>query len=103
LAGSATPLTAQSRPIVVSVGTHSLTVPWHTGPVANRFNPAVMIGTDHALKSGDHWSLFYALNAGFFRNYWWMTGVSFEPEIGVGRTLLGGLRADLRLGLGYQH
>jgi hypothetical protein len=32
-----------------------------------------------------------------------MTGVSFEPEIGIGRKLPGGLHADLRLGLGYMH
>jgi hypothetical protein len=47
--------------------------------------------------------LYYAVNLGFFRHHWWMTGVSLEPEVGISRTLPGGFHADLRLGLGYMH
>jgi hypothetical protein len=62
-----------------------------------------MVGTDHNMRSGSSWRLFYAVNLGFFRHHWWMTGVSIEPELGIGRSLPGGLHADLRLGLGYMH
>jgi hypothetical protein len=71
--------------------------------VNDRFNPAFLVGTDHTMKSGDHWRFFYGVNIGFFQHRWWMTGLSLEPELGIGRTLPGGLHADLRLGLGYMH
>ena len=97
-------LMAQSgTPVSVAVGTQSLTVPWHTAPVTYRMNPAFFVGTDHPLRSGDNWRLLFGVNVGFFRNHWWMTGVSVEPEIGIGRTLPGGFYADLRLGVGYMH
>lgn len=90
-------------PLVLSAGTHSLTAPWYLGPVNDRFNPAFLVGTDHTMKSGDHWRFFYGVNVGFFQHHWWMTGLSLEPELGIGRSLPGGLHADLRLGLGYMH
>ena len=97
-------LSAQSEsPVILSFGTHSLTVPWYPGPVTSGFNPAFMAGTDRTLRSGEHWRFYYGVNLGFFRHRWWMTGVSLEPEIGVGRTIPGGFQADLRLGLGYMH
>ena len=98
------PVEGQSDfPVVLSAGAHSLTTPWYLSPVGQGFNPAFMVGTDHALKSGEHWSFFYGLNIGFFQHRWWMTGVSLEPELGIGRSLPGGFHADLRLGLGYMH
>lgn len=103
LAGPA-PAEGQSDfPVVLSAGAHSLTTPWYLSPVGDGFNPAFMVGTDHALKSGEHWSFFYGLNIGFFQHRWWMTGLSLEPELGIGRSLPGGFHADLRLGLGYMH
>ena len=94
----------QSRtPVVISVGTHALTTPWYLRPVTDRVNPAFMIGTDHSIRSGDSWRFFYAVSLGFFRHHWWMTGVSIEPELGIGRSFAGGLQTDLRLGLGYMH
>ncbi len=89
--------------ITISGGIHALTVPWYPGPMTNRFNPAAMVGIDRNLRSSDHWRFFYAVNLGFFRHHWWMTGVSIEPDIGIGRMLAGGFRADLRVGLGYLH
>jgi len=71
--------------------------------VNDRFNPAFLVGTDHTMRSGDHWRFFYGVNVGFFQHHWWMTGLSLEPELGIGRSLPGGLHADLRLGLGYMH
>ncbi len=101
---AATQLLAQSgSPVTIAVGTHSLTVPWHTPPVTYRLNPALLVGTDTPLKSGESWKLLLAVNLGFFRHHWWMTGVSLEPEVGVGRALPGGLYTDLRLGVGYMH
>lgn len=98
------PASGQSEyPVVISAGTHSLTAPWYLSPVADGWNPAVMAGTDRMLKSGDDWSFFYGVNIGFFQHRWWMTGLSLEPELGVGRRLPGGLHADVRLGLGYMH
>lgn len=87
----------------VSAGTHALTVPWYVGPVGWRFDPAVLAGADRALNSGRHWTLSLGLRVGFFRDRWWMTGISLVPEIRIGRTLLGGLHADLGLGIGYLH
>jgi hypothetical protein len=81
------PLSAQPKtPITIAVGTQALTVPWYTAPVTRRINPALYVGTDSRLKSGTSWTLLFAVNVGFFRNHWWMTGLSLEPEIGVGRT-----------------
>jgi len=98
------PAQAQSEsPLVLALGTHALTVPWYLEPFSTGFNPAFQVGTDRSIRSGDHWSFFYAVNLGFFRNQWWMTGISLEPEVGIGRSLPGGFHADLRLGLGYMH
>jgi len=98
------PLAGQAGiPITVAVGTQSLTVPWHTAPVTYRFNPAAYVSTDRVLKAGDSWRLFFGVNVGFFRHYWWMTGVSLEPEIGLGRSLPGGFYAEMGLGIGYLH
>lgn len=100
----APPAAAQSgTPVVLSMGTHSLTTPWYLGPVADRINPAFMVGTDRSIRTRDKWRFFYALNLGFFRHHWWMTGLSLEPELGIGRSIPGGFQADLRLGLGYLH
>lgn len=90
-------------PVVLAAGTHSLTAPWYLGPVNDRLNPAFLLGTDHSLRSGEDWTFFYGVNVGFFQHHWWMTGISLEPEVGVGRRLPGGMHADLRLGLGYMH
>ena len=104
LARAPSPLSAQSEPpIILSVGSQALTVPWYLGPVTSGFNPAFMVGTDHTMKSGENWRFFLTMNLGFFRNQWWMTGVSLEPEIGVGRILPGGFEANVALGLGYLH
>lgn len=98
------PVAAQSsRAVSVAAGTHALTVPWHPGPVTDRLNPAFMVGTDGDWTSGNRWNLTWAVNLAFFQHHWWMTGLSLEPEVGVGRSLPGGMRADLRLGLGYLH
>jgi len=85
------------------VGTHALTFPWYLAPVDDRLNPAVMVGTDRSLRTGRRWSLTFGMSVGFFQDHWWMTGVSFEPELRVGRGLPGGMKADLGLGLGYLH
>jgi len=100
----AAPIAAQSElPITIAAGTHALTVPWYPGPMTDRMNPAVLVGTDRTWRSGDRWRLYFGINLGFFRHHWWMTGVSIEPELGIGRSLPGGFHADLRLGLGYMH
>ncbi len=104
LAPDSARLAAQTgTPVTLAVGTQSLTIPWYTAPVAYRFNPALMVGTDTPLKSGDRWRLLFGVNIGFFRNHWWMTGVSLEPEIGISRTLPGGCYSDVRIGVGYLH
>lgn len=95
---------AQSAfPLSVSVGTHALTVPWYPGPVADRFDPAFMVGTERSWRSGDRWALTFDVNLGFFHDHWWMTGLSVEPEVRIGHTLPGGLYGDMGLGLGYMH
>jgi len=90
-------------PLVLSAGTHALTVPWYPAPLATGLNPAFMMGTDHGQRSGGDWSFFFGLNLGFFRDRWWMSGVSVEPEVGYGGRFGGGFHADVRIGLGYLH
>jgi hypothetical protein len=102
--GLAKSVAAQSRfPVVVSAGAHSLTLPWHPGPVTNRFNPVLVVGTDRTLRSGDTVRMYGMANLGYFQHYWWMTGVFLSAEFGVGRALPLGFHADLRLGVGYLH
>jgi len=101
---SATALSAQAgTAVTVAVGTSALTVPWYPKPLTYRLNPAVLVGTDRLLNSGGGWRLSFAVNVGFLRNHWWLSGVSLAPEVGVGRSLPADLYADLRLGLGYLH
>jgi hypothetical protein len=102
--GDATSVSAESRfPLSISAGTQSLTVPWHPGPVANRFNPAIAAGTDRTLRPGGFFRLYYAANLGVFQNYWWMTGVYLDAELGISHAFDFGMHADLRLGVGYLH
>jgi hypothetical protein len=102
--GSAVSLSAQPKiPIVVSGGAHSLSVPWHPGQVTKRFNPALFVGTDHTLKAGYRMRLYMTGNLGYFRHYWWMTGLFLGSELGIGYALPLGLHTDLRLGAGYLH
>lgn len=102
--GNAPSVAAQPRfPLVVSGGTHSLTAPWHLGPLAKRMNLAFIVGTERTLKSGDHLRLYHTANLGFFQHYWWMTGVFLDTGLGAGYALPLGFHADLRLGIGYMH
>lgn len=102
--GDATPLAAHERfPIVVSGGAHSLTVPWHPGPVAKRLNPILVVGSDRTLKPGRRTRLYQTANVGFFQHYWWMTGLFLDTELGVGWALPLGFQGDLRAGVGYLH
>lgn len=95
---------AQLRyPVNVSVGTHSMTVPWHLEPVSNRFNPAFVVGAERTLRPGDHLRLYHTLNFGVFQHYWWMTGVFLDAELGISYALPLGFHADGRLGVGYLH
>lgn len=98
------PAGAQSDlPLVLSAGTHALTVPWYPAPMSSGFNPAVMMGTDRDRGPRGRGRFFLGANLGFFRHRWWMSGVSIEPELGYGGTFSGGLHADMRIGLGYMH
>jgi hypothetical protein len=90
-------------PLAISSGTHSLTVPWHTGPVAKRLNPALFAGTERVLRRGRHLTLIQTANLGFFQNYWWMNGITADTELGIRRWLPLGLDVDLRVGAGYMH
>jgi hypothetical protein len=102
--GAATPAASHSRfPLFISAGSHSLTVPWHTGPITKRFNPALVAGTERTLKHGRHLRLYQTANLGFFQHYWWMTGLFLDTELGISRQLPLHLHADLRLGAGYLH
>lgn len=89
--------------LVISGGIHGLTFPWHLDPMTTRLNPTFMVGADRGWKSGESWRLFYAVNLGFYRDHWWMTGISIEPEVGIERSIPGGFHADVRVGLGYMH
>lgn len=102
--GHATPVAAQSRfPVNLSMGTHSLTVPWHLDPVTNRFNPVFVVGTDRTVKTSGRVRWYGTANLGFFQHYWWMTGVFLSTEFGFGYALPIGFHTDLRLGVGYLH
>lgn len=102
--GRPTALAGQSpSSFLVTVGTHALTVPWYPGPVMDGFDPAVMAGTDRAFRTSGRWTLSFGIDLGFFRDHWWMTGVSVEPVIRFARSLPGGLQAGFGVGLGYLH
>jgi len=104
LAGGSSRLMAQSgSAVTVAVGTSAMTVPWYPKPLAYRLNPALLVGSDRLLNSGDGWRLSFAVNVGVLRSHWWLTGVSLAPEIGVHRSLPAGFYSDLRLGVGYLH
>jgi len=89
--------------ISLAAGTHALTVPWYPGPVAGRFNPAVLVGVDHTWKPRGNWRVYYSVNLSFFQHHWWMTGISVEPVIGISRELAGGVYVQTGLGAGYLH
>jgi hypothetical protein len=90
-------------PVELSLGTHTLTVPWHLGPVNDRLNPAFMVSAERPLRSHTNGGLFYTLDVGLFQHYWWMTAISADSQLGIGRALPGGFHTDLRLGIGYMH
>ena len=97
-------LYAQSRyPLIITAGTHALTVPWYPKPVKYRFNPAFSAGSERTLKAGGSMRYYQTVNFGFFRHYWWMTGFFGNTELGVSRTLPFGFHTDLRLGFGTIH
>ncbi|MEJ2185945.1 MAG: hypothetical protein P8Z36_08400 [Gemmatimonadota bacterium] len=96
-------LHGQPLPVTAAAGAHALTVPWYPGAVNDRFNPAFLVGAERTLRQGEHWRLYQTGNLGFFLHYWWMTGVSLDTGLGVGRGLPLGLQADFRLGVGYLH
>jgi hypothetical protein len=103
-AGYSVPTAAQPRnPMIVSMGTHSLTVPWHLDPVDSRFNPSLTVGTERTLRDGDRFRHFHTVNIGFFQHYWWMTGVFVDAELGTSFRFLRGFHADAKLGIGYLH
>ena len=98
------PASAQSEfPITISAGAHALTLPWYPGPVTAGFNPTGMMGTDRTIRSSEHWRVYYGVSVGFFRHNWWFSGVSIEPELGIGWRIGGGFQTDFRIGLGYMH
>jgi hypothetical protein len=100
----ATPATGQSTwPLSVAAGTHSLTVPWHLGPVNDRLNGVFVIGTDRSLREGSSWRFYHTANIGYFQHHWWISGLFMDGELGIGRRLALGTHADLRLGIGYLH
>lgn len=95
---------AQSEfPITISGGAHALTLPWYPSPMGAGFNPTGMFGTDRTIRSSENWRFFYGVSLGFFRHNWWLSGVSIEPELGIGWRMGGGFQADFRIGLGYMH
>jgi hypothetical protein len=62
-----------------------------------------MVGTERTLKSGERWRFYQTANLGYFQHHWWISGVTLDTELGIGRRLPLGLHSDLRLGLGYLH
>ena len=93
----------EDLPVVLSAGVHAMTVPWYPGPLGAGWNPTVMVGTDRLPGGGEGWKAFFSANLSFFRHRWWMTGISVEPSVGVGKTSGGGFHIDTRIGLGYMH
>lgn len=92
-----------THPLVLAAGTHSLTVPWHPGPITSRANPALSAGTEHLWRRAGIALPFLSANLGFFQHHWWMTGVFAEAGVGLRNRLPYGLRADFAIGAGYLH
>ena len=102
-AHAATRQTPSRPPLVISLGTHSLTFPWHPEQVTRRLNPALMVGTERTLRPGRRVRLYQTANLGLFQHYWWMTAAFLNTEMGSSFALPLGIRTDLRLGIGYLH
>lgn len=101
---SPSPAASQSpSSVLVAVGTHALTLPWYPAPVMDGFNPAMTVSTDRAFRSRGRWTLSFGIDVGFFRDHWWMSGLSVTPEVRFTRDLAGGVRGGLGVGLGYLH
>ena len=103
IVNASTPAAQSHFPIVVSGGAHALTVPWYPGLLTKRLNPALSIGTERTLKQGEHSRLYQTANLGYFRHYWWMTGIYINTELGASRSLPLGFHGDIKLGIGYLH
>jgi hypothetical protein len=94
---------SREYPLVISVGAHTLSVPWYPGPITENLNPAISGGTEYTLKNYGNLRLYQTANLGFFQHYWWMSGVYVNSEFGTGFTFGYGIHTDLRLGAGYLH
>ncbi|MGH7454162.1 MAG: hypothetical protein ACRENG_22605 [bacterium] len=95
--------TKEPLPLVVSVGTHTLSFPWYNKPLTYRFNPGLVIGTEFTHKKWKHFRFSQPVNLGFFQHEYIESGLFVNTDLGFSYVTGFGLHADFLLGAGYLH
>lgn len=90
-------------PLIVAVGAHALSVPWHNKPLIFGFNPGFIIGTELAHKNWKHFRLSQPVNLGYFQHKYIESGLFLNTDLTLSYVTGFGLYADLLLGVGYLH
>lgn len=103
LAASDSLKTKQSFPLVVAFGNHTLSFPWYNKPLTYRFNPGMMVGTEHTYKRSKHFRLYQTGNLGFFQQELLESGLFLESDLGFSYLTGFGPNTAFLIGAGYMH
>jgi len=95
--------TKEPLPLVVSVGTHTLSFPWYNKPLTYRYNPGFLIGTEFTHKKRQHFRFYQPVTLGFFQHEYIESGLFVNTDLGFSYVTGFGLHADFLLGAGYMH
>jgi len=90
-------------PLVIAVGTHTLSAPWHNKPLTYQFNPSLIVGTEFTHKNWKHFRLAQPVNLGFFQHEFIESGVFLNTDLAFSYRTGFGLHTDISLGAGYLH
>ena len=90
-------------PLVIAMGTHTLSFPWYNKPLTYRFNPALMVGTEFTHKQTKHFRFYQPVGLGYFQHEFMESGVFINTDLGFSYLTGFGLHVDLLLGGGYLH
>ncbi|MFQ5641877.1 MAG: hypothetical protein ACE5IR_28205, partial [bacterium] len=103
IAGADSTKTKEPFPLVIAVGTHTLSFPWHNKPLTFQFNPALIIGTEFMHKNWKHFRISQPVNLGYFQHKYIESGLFLNTDLAFSYATGFGLHADFLLGAGYLH